>query len=131
MAKQVFLSDAWFTEVEQLIAAAGDLKIPPAMKDVALNITVTDAPTGGDVAVHVADGIFARGHIAAAPTSVRLAAPLARRIFVDADSVAGVQAFLAGEIQVDGDLAKLVAMQTTEPSAQQMALAKQISAVTA
>jgi hypothetical protein len=127
---QPFLSDAWFTEVEQLIAQAGDLQIPPAMRDVTLNITVAGAASG-DVAVNVDGGIFARGHKPGAPTSVRLDAALARKIFVDADNVAGVQAFLAGEIAVEGDLAKLVAMQTAEPSGPQLALAKRIAAITA
>jgi hypothetical protein len=131
MAKHPFLSEAWFAEVDELIATAGDLQIPEAMKAVALNITVSDAPVGGEVPVHVIDGMFARGHVAGAPTSVRLDAALARRIFVDADSVAGVQGFLAGEIQVEGDLGRLVAMQTTEPSAAQLALARRIAAITA
>lgn len=123
-----FLSDAWFVEVERLIAAAGDLQIPPAMQAVAVDITVRDGAAA--VPVHVVGGKFARGHVAA-PTQVTLDAALARKIFVEADNVAGVQAFLAGEIQVEGDLAKLVAMQTTEPSAAQLALAKRIAAITA
>jgi hypothetical protein len=34
-------------------------------------------------------------------------------------------------MQVEGDMAKLVAMQTVEPSAPQKALTKQIAAITA
>ncbi|MCX5742875.1 MAG: SCP-2 sterol transfer family protein [Proteobacteria bacterium] len=125
-----FLSDAWFTEVESLIAGFGDLQIPPAMKAAQLNITVTGSPLG-DVEVSVVDGIFSRGHRAGAPTRVRLDAALARKIFVDADNVAGVQGFLAGEIHVDGDLPTLVAMQTSEPSEPQLALARRIASITA
>ena len=44
-----FLSDGWFQEVDKLIAAAGDLQIPPAMKAVEVNVTVTSA-TGTDSA---------------------------------------------------------------------------------
>lgn len=129
MTTYEFLSDAWFTEVEKLIAAAGDLQIPTAMKAVELNVTIRRA--SGDAQVFVKDGLFARGHRAGAPTAVTLGADLARKIFVDADAVAGVQAFLAGEIQVEGDLAKLVAMQTTEPSGPQKQLAQRIAAITA
>jgi hypothetical protein len=59
-----------------------------------------------------------------------LTVELARRIFVDADVGAGVQAFLEGQIQVDGDLKNLVAMQTVEPSEPQKRLTRQIAAIT-
>ena len=42
-----------------------------------------------------------------------------------------MQAFLEGKIQVEGDLAAVVAMQTVEPSEQQMKLTRQIAAITA
>ncbi|MCB9562933.1 MAG: SCP-2 sterol transfer family protein [Kofleriaceae bacterium] len=124
-----FLSDAWFDKVDELIAAAGDLEIPAAMKAVEVNVTVT-AP-GGNVELFMKDGLFQRGHQPDARTRLTLAADLARKIFVDADVAAGVQAFLTGEIAVDGDLAALVAMQTVEPSGPQQRLTQQIAAITA
>ena len=123
-----FLSDAWFDKVEQLIAAAGDLQIPPAMKAVEVNVTVTSP--GGETKLFMKDGLFTRGHQAGAPTSLTLTAELARKIFVDADVAAGVQAFLEGKIAVDGDYAALVAMQTVEPSEPQKRLTRQIAAIT-
>jgi hypothetical protein len=124
-----FLSDAWFTKVDELVASAGELDIPAAMRSVRVNITVT-APAG-DTRLTMRDGLFYRGHDGAAPTSLRLAVELARKIFIDADTAAGVQAFLTGEMQVDGDLGKLVAMQTVEPSAAQQRLTRAIAAITA
>ncbi|HTJ40663.1 MAG TPA: hypothetical protein VL463_01165 [Kofleriaceae bacterium] len=123
-----FLSTEWFDQVDALIAAAGDLKIPAPMKAAEINVTVV-APAG-DVQLFMKDGLFTRGHQPSASTSIKLQAELARKIFVDADAAAGVQAFLTGEIQVEGDLAKLVAMQTTEPSDQQKALSKRIAEIT-
>jgi len=123
-----FLSDAWWGEVDKLVAAAGDLKIPAEMRAVEINITVR-APDG-DRQLHMRDGLFARGHRDGAPTSLALSIELARKIFVDADTGAGVQAFLAGEMTATGDLAKLVAMQTVEPSGPQKALTKKIAAIT-
>lgn len=123
-----FLSDEWFTQVDALIAAAGDLDLPPAMKAAKINVTVT-GPRGA-TQVFLQDGVFARGHQAAA-TSITLDAALARKLFVDADAAAGVAAFLAGEIKVEGDLAQLIAMQTTPPSAAQLRLSQQIAAITA
>lgn len=99
------------------------------MKAVEVNVTVT-AP-GGNVELFMKDGLFQRGHQPDARTRLTLAADLARKIFVDADVAAGVQAFLTGEIAVDGDLAALVAMQTVEPSGPQQRLTQQIAAITA
>ncbi|MBK9035248.1 MAG: SCP-2 sterol transfer family protein [Myxococcales bacterium] len=123
-----FLSEEWFAQVDALIAAAGDLDLPPAHKAAKINVTITGPR--GDTQVFLQDGVFARGHQAAA-TAITLAADLARKIFVDGDAAAGIGAFLAGEITVDGDLAQLVAMQTAEPSAAQLRLAQQIAAITA
>lgn len=124
-----FLSPEWFTKVDELIASAGDLQIPEAMKAVEVNVTVTSA--AGETPLFMKDGLFTQGHKAGAPTSLTLSAELARKIFVEADMAAGVQAFLTGEMKVEGDLAKLVAMQTVEPSEPQKRLTKQIAAITA
>jgi len=123
-----FLSPEWFRKVDELVAAAGDLQIPAAMKAALVNVTVT-AP-GGDKRLVMKDGLFHLGHQADAPTSITITLELARRIFIDADVAAGVQAFLSGEMKVEGDLAKLVAMQTVEPSAPQQRLTRQIAAIT-
>jgi hypothetical protein len=124
-----FLSDEWFARVDELIAAAGDLQIPAAMKEVEVNVTVTSPR--GDVALFMKEGLFTRGHQPGAPTRLSLTADLARKIFVDGDAAAGVQAFLAGEMVVEGDLAKLVAMQTVEPSEPQHRLTRRIAEITA
>jgi len=123
-----FLSDEWFSEVDRLIAAAGDLQIPSAMAAVEVNITVTSG--GGDTPLFMKDGLFTRGHRAGVATTLTLSAGLARKIFVDGDTAAGTQAFFEGAIRVDGDLAKLVAMQTVEPSEPQQRLTRQIAAIT-
>jgi hypothetical protein len=126
--RYTFLSDEWFSQVDQLVAAAGDLQIPAAMKAVEVNVTITAA--GGDTPLFMKDGLFTRGHRAGVETTLTLPVELARKIFVDGDTAAGVQAFLEGGIRVDGDLAKLVAMQTVEPSAPQQRLTQQIAAIT-
>jgi hypothetical protein len=123
-----FLSDPWFDKVDELVAAAGDLKIPPEMKAALVNVTITSPR--GDKLIYMKDGLFFRGHDSGAPTSITITVELARRIFIDADTAAGVQAFLAGEMKVEGDLAKLVAMQTVEPSDPQKKLTRQIAAIT-
>ena len=123
-----FLSDPWFDKVDELVASAGDLKIPPEMKAALVNVTITSAR--GDKRIFMKDGLFHRGHDPAAHASITITEELARRIFIQADTAAGVQAFMTGEMKVEGDLAKLVAMQTVEPSDPQKKLTRQIAAIT-
>ena len=125
--RYAFLSDEWFAKVDELIAAAGDLQIPPEMKT-EINVTVTSPQ--GDVPLFMKDGLFTRGHQASAVATVKLTSEIARKIFVEGDVAAGVQAFLTGEMTVEGDLAKVVAMQTIEPSEPQKKLTQQIAAIT-
>jgi len=124
-----FLSEEWFRKVDELVAAAGDLQIPPAMKAVEVNVTVTSP--AGDTQLFMKDGLFSRGHQPGVATSLTLTLELARKIFIESDVAAGVQAFLEGTIKVDGDLAKVVAMQTVEPSEPQKWLTQKIAAITA
>jgi hypothetical protein len=124
-----FLSEEWFAELDRLVAAAGDLKLPPAMKAVELNVTVTSKR--GELQAYLKDGVLYRGHREGAPTSLTLSEELARKVFVEADTAAGVQAFLTGEMKAEGDLAGLVAMQMEEPSEPQKQLAQRIAAMTA
>ena len=123
-----FLSPEWFTAVDALIASAGDLHIPPAMQAAEINITVTTAT--GERHASIKGGALAHGHRAGAPTQITLDDALARKIFVEADTAAGVQAFLTGQLVATGDLKSLVAMQMEEPSAEQRALATKIAAIT-
>ncbi|HEY4056344.1 MAG TPA: hypothetical protein VGM39_07035 [Kofleriaceae bacterium] len=124
-----FLSPEWFSKVDELVAAAGDLQLPPEILKAEINATVQR--DSGDVQVHLKNGVFKQGHLASAPTSLKLKEALARKIFVEGDNVAGAQAFMAGEMQAEGDLATLVQISTIEPTAKQKQLTKQIAEITA
>lgn len=124
-----FLSDEWFAKVDELMAAAGDLDIPAPMKAIDVNVTIVRP--AGEVHLFMKDGLFQRGHHSGAGATLTLGADLARRIFVDADVHAGVQGYLAGEIKIEGDLARVVAMQTVEPSEAQKRLTREIAGITA
>ena len=130
--KYEFMSNEWFAKLDELVAAAGDLKIPQQMKAVEVNIIVKSA-TKGDVQVNLKEGLFSPGHRPTAAALLTLDEPLARKIFIDGDQAAGVAAFLSGEIKVEGGdaaYAQLVAMSSVEPSDPQKALTKQIAAIT-
>ena len=44
-----FLTDDWFATVEKLTAEAGDLNLPPALANLAINLVVTDAAGNTDL----------------------------------------------------------------------------------
>ena len=125
-----FLSDEWFAKVDELKQAAGDIEVPAAMDGLIINITVTGAESG-DVDMALNAGMFEKGHNDAAPTKMILPVDLARRLFIDNDQAAGMQGFMSGQIKIEGDMSKLMAMQTVQPSADQKALQKQILEITA
>lgn len=128
--KQKFLSAEWFDKVNELKSAAGDLQVPAAMSDLVINITVTGTDFG-DVDITLAAGMIEKGHNASAPTKMTLPVDLAHRLFIENDQSAGMQGFMSGQIKIEGDMSKLMAMQTIQPSAAQKDLQKQILEVTA
>jgi putative sterol carrier protein len=56
-----------------------------------------------------------RGHIEPVDLSVTLEYATAKAILVDGNPQAGMQAFMAGRIKVDGDMSKLMALQGQAP----------------
>lgn len=125
-----FLSDEWFAQVTELTAAAGNLNVPPVLAGLALNVTATGLPDG-NVDMCLNGGNFEKGHNASAPTKLTLPSDLLRKIFLEGDSAAGMQGFMSGQIKVEGDMSKLMALQTARPSAEQKDLFKKVLALTA
>ena len=125
-----FLSDDWFAKVNELTAAAGNLNIPSSMASLVLNVTVSGLPAG-NVDICLNGGNFEKGLNPSAPTKLSMPADLLRKIFLEGDQGAGMQGFMSGQIKVEGDMSKLMAMQTVQPSASQKALQKQILEATA
>ena len=108
MAHQ-FLSDEWLDEVQKLAAESGGEGGFP--KDATINMVVTGGPAG-DRELHVADGAFGAGLIEA-PTKLTVPYAVARQMFIDGNQQAAMQAFMGGQIKVEGDMTKLMAMQSS------------------
>jgi hypothetical protein len=125
----VFLSDDWFDAVEGLRDEAPEP--PAAMKDLKLNVTVAGGPDG-DREIHMAGGQFERGHVDDAPTKLTVPYDVAKSMFIDGNQQAGMQAFMSGQIKVEGDMTKLMAMQAGGgPTAEQQAFQAKIKELTA
>jgi hypothetical protein len=125
-----FLSESWFSEVERLRAEAGEIPVPDAIKDIKLNIVVTGHPEG-EKQMHMAAGEFKKGLVDDAPTKLIIPFPVAVKTVVEGDQQAGMQAFMSGQVKVEGDMSVMMRMQGAgPPSPQAKALQDRIKAIT-
>ena len=124
-----FLSDSWFAEVDKLREAA-QVEVPSALKDLVINVHVIGGPVG-DVEARMADGGLLKGFADGAPTKLKIPFDVARKMMVEQDQNAAMQAFMGGQIQVEGDMSKLMSMQAGgPPSDAAKKLADQIKGIT-
>jgi hypothetical protein len=118
----LFLSDDWVSEARRIREeyAGGGIPVPAVVK---LNQVITEVPfSDGPVKAHLdtssGELVMDMGHVESPDVTITLEYETAKAIFVDGTAQAGMQAFMAGKIKVDGDLAKLIAaFQQVNPSA--------------
>ena len=124
-----FLSDSWFNEAESIRASVNP-EVPEALKDLVINLVVKDGPDG-DIEARMEAGRFAKGLADAAPTKLTVPYDIAKKMFIDNDQNASMQAFMSGQIQVEGDMAKLMSMQAGgPPSEEQKKVSEAVAAMT-
>ena len=124
-----FLTATWFSEVKKLRASMGDMQIPAQLKDVVLNVTVTGGPEGDkDFTIKGLD--FVEGHTAEAKTTIVIPILMAKKMFIDNDKTAAMQAFMSGQLKVKGDMSKMMALAGVKPTEDQEKLREKIVAIT-
>jgi hypothetical protein len=113
VSKHPFLSDEWFAVVEKLVEEHG--ADAPAGHAVLVNLVVTDTPFGNERQMHMgtADG---KGHWGiglkdGADVTLTTDYATAKDVFVSGNQQAGMQAFMAGKVKVQGDMTKLMMSQ--------------------
>ena len=115
-----FLSEEW-------MAAAGEIReryagdVPEVETSIRINLVVTDVPFGdGEVTsfLDTSSGVVAMelGELDEPDTTVSTDYETAKALFVDQDQTVAMQAFMAGKIKVQGDMMKMMAMQTAIPA---------------
>ena len=128
--KHPFLSDEWIAAA-RAIRAEYEGRTPAPPMAVRMNQVVNEVPFGeGTINAHLdtSDGQvdLELGHLEAPDLTVTLDYETAKNLLVEANPQAGMQAFMAGRIRVDGDIAKLMAFQqqavTIDPIAVEIAL---------
>lgn len=116
MAKHPFLSPEWMDEARKLREKFADDAGAAAGAPMKMNLTLVDVPFGeGTLDAHVDTSgggtEMEIGHMEGAEVKLTVPYAVAKAIFVEGNQQAGMQAFMAGQIKVDGDMTKLMAMQ--------------------
>jgi len=76
-------------------------------------------------------GKILKGLSANAKTTLNMDAETLRKVFLEFDMAAAMQAFMTGKIKVQGDMSQLMALQTAKPSQEQKDLFKKVLEQTA
>lgn len=129
-----FLSEEWMTAAKKIRDEYHGKTAAPA-HSVRMNQIITDVPFGeGTVNSHMdtsgGEVEMDIGHLENADVTVTLDYETAKAIFVDGNPQAGMQAFMAGKIKVQGDMTKLMAMQQTSPDPTTLEIAGRIKEIT-
>lgn len=133
MATYPFLSDEWIAAAREIREEGPAAPVPHVMK---MNLIVTEVPFGdSDINAHMdttsGELQMDTGHIEGEDLTVTVDYATAKAIFVEGNPQAGMQAFMAGKIKVQGDMTKMMAMQSAAPDEAQLEIAKKISEITA
>ena len=134
MATYLFLSDEWLDEARAIRAEYEG-------RGGADRARRAGEPGGGRGALRRGDGPRPRrhltgelvldvGHIDPADLKVTIGYDIARSLLVEGNPQAGLQAFMQGKIKVEGDIAKLMALQTVSPDPTAAEIAARIQAMT-
>jgi hypothetical protein len=134
MATYLFLSDQWLDEARSIRAefdgAGGTIE-----HSIRMNLVIGAVPFGeGEVLAHVdtstGELVLDTGHIDPVDLKVSLDYVVAKAILVEGNPQAGIQAFMSGKIKVEGDIAKLLALQSMSPDPTAAEIALRILAMT-
>ncbi len=117
MPKYKFLSEEWINEAKKIREEFGEEAAAAApAHSVRMNQIVTEVPFGdGTIEAHMdtteGDLKMDLGHLENPDLTVTLDYVTAMAIIVEGNPQAGMQAFMAGKVKVQGDMTKLMAMQ--------------------
>jgi putative sterol carrier protein len=134
--KYEFLTPEWMEAAKKVRDESAAPSTPPA-HIIRMNQVITDAPFGDGAEIHVhldtSEGELKMdaGHIESPDLTVTVDWVTAKAIFVEQNPQAGMQAFMAGKVKVQGDMTKLMAMQQGAPDPAAQEIADKIKDITA
>ena len=116
----MFLSEEWMAAAHEIRERYAD-QVPPVTTVIRINQVIVDVPFGeGEVKAYL-DTSSGRltmelGELDEADATITTDYGTAKALFVDQDQAVAMQAFMSGKIKVQGDMMKMMAMQTAIPS---------------
>jgi hypothetical protein len=131
-----FLSDQWIEAARDIRHRYSD-DVPRIDAVVRINVVTTKVPFGdGTIRAYIdtTSGTLDMelGELDAADLTVTTDYDTARQLFVEQDPTASMQAFMQGRIKVEGDITRLMMMQTAIPQTDAAAkVADEIKSITA
>ena len=130
--QHVFLSDGW---IDAARAAYEQHGVTVAYK-MRMNQVITNCPfEPGEVRMFIdtTDGnmLTGKGELENAEVTLTTDWETSRKIIVEQDQMAAMQAFMSGKIKVAGDMTKIMMMNANPPTDAQKAAADDIKALTA
>jgi putative sterol carrier protein len=135
VAQYAFLSDEWLEAAKNIREEYAGQTTPPAHA-VRMNQIITEVPFGdGTIEAHMdtssGEMTMDMGHLENPDLTVTLDYATAKAILVDGNPQAGMQAFMAGKIKVQGDMTKMMALQSGTPDPAAAEIAAKIQEITA
>jgi hypothetical protein len=129
-----FLSEEWIEAARAIrteLEGKATVKPPPFR----MNQVVTEVPFGdGELKAHTdttsGELVLELGHLENPDVTVTLPYDTAKSLLVDQDQQAAMQAFMSGKIKVEGDMMKLMALQTTQVDPVALEAAQRIKEIT-
>ncbi|MEO6122795.1 MAG: SCP2 sterol-binding domain-containing protein [Ilumatobacteraceae bacterium] len=131
-----FLSEEWMTEAKA-IRAKYEGQTGKVTQSIKVNQVITDVPFGdGNVNSYIdtssGDVVMDLGTLDTPDVTITTDYATAKALFVDQDQAAAMQAFMTGKIKVQGDMMKMMALQTAMPTDDaSKAIAEEIKSITA
>lgn len=115
-----FLSEEWMTAAHAIREKYAD-QVPEVTAVIRINQVITDVPFGdGEVRSYLDTSSgnlqMELGELDEADATITTDWATAKSMFVDQDQAIVMQAFMSGKIKVQGDMMKMMAMQTAIPS---------------
>ena len=134
MAKYPFLSEEWMAEAKKIRDEYAG-KSAPMAQTMKMNQIITEVPFGdGTINAHMdtsgGEMQMDMGHLENPDLTVTLDYATAKAILVDGNPQAGMQAFMAGKIKVQGDMTKMMALQSGTPDPAAAEIAAKIQEIT-
>lgn len=131
-----FLTPEWIEAAREIRSRHADEVAPPTV-DVRVNLTVTEVPFGdGDIVAHLdtSTGVvdLDLGAVDDPHATITLSHATARALLVERDPAVVMQAFMTGQVLVEGDIMRVMALQAGLPDDEvSLAVAEEIVAITA